>query len=160
MDLIKLFQTQKELDDRIVKEKGLEGQHLWGDKALALQVELGELANEWRGFKFWSNDQKPRTERMLEEYVDCLHFVLSIGLEMEAELSSDIPKYIPRQYTISDQFKLLMAFTNEDGTPMEWEDLLGSFLGLGHMLGFTFSEIEKAYLKKNEINHQRQEEGY
>lgn len=159
MDLIKLFQIQKELDDRIVKEKGLEGQHLWGDKALALQVELGELANEWRGFKFWSNDQKPRIKRMLEEYVDCFHFVLSIGLDMGIE-SSDLPKYIPRQYTISDQFKSLMAFTNEDGTPMEWEDLLGSFLGLGHMLGFTFSEIEKAYLKKNEINHQRQEEGY
>lgn len=62
MNLVKLFETQKILDDRIVKEKGLEGQDLLPEKILALQVELGELANEWRGFKFWSKNQDTSTE--------------------------------------------------------------------------------------------------
>ncbi len=52
-----LFQSQKQLDDHIEKEKGLQGQDLLDKKILALQVELGELANEWRWFKFWSNNQ-------------------------------------------------------------------------------------------------------
>src|SRR5690625_4915991 len=102
MNLTKLFETQRILDEKIVKEKGLEGQDLLDEKILALQVELGELANEWRGFKYWSTDQKARTEvfetsplpneplvvkknPLLEEYVDCLHFILSIGLELGQE---------------------------------------------------------------------------
>src|SRR5690606_38322929 len=60
MNLSKLFKIQKQLDERIVREKGLEGQDLLDKKILALMVELGELANEWRGFKFWSKDQEPR----------------------------------------------------------------------------------------------------
>lgn len=79
----------------------LRGQDNLDWKLLALQVELAECANEWRGFKKWSKDQKPRIEvltnnpdktdknkpwlirnLLLEEYVDCLHFILSIGLEL------------------------------------------------------------------------------
>src|SRR5690625_3159189 len=64
MNLQKLFKAQKQLDDHIVKEKGLEGQDLLDKKTLALQVELGELANEWQMFKFWKEDQKANTEVM------------------------------------------------------------------------------------------------
>ena len=62
MKLQKLFETQKVLDDKIVKEKGLEGVDLLDKKILALQVELGELANEFRGFKFWSENQEPNVK--------------------------------------------------------------------------------------------------
>src|SRR5690554_1595018 len=108
MNLNKLFELQKELDQHIIREKGLQGQELLDKKILALQVELGELAQNWRGFKFWSEDQEPRYETVeiyvhgydgpgqdtrasiqeyqaqpiLEEYIDCLHFILSIGLEL------------------------------------------------------------------------------
>src|SRR5690625_2846559 len=99
MNLEKLFQAQKELDDRIIKEKGLKGRDLLDKKILALQVELGELANEWEMFKFWKENPEPRNycmaceipeveahdchNSLLEEYVDSLHFILSIGLEMD-----------------------------------------------------------------------------
>lgn len=52
INLSRLFQMQKVLDARIGKEHGLEGKDLLPKKILALQVELGELANKWRGFKF------------------------------------------------------------------------------------------------------------
>lgn len=111
MNLSKLFETQRKLDERIVKEKGLEGQNLLAKKILALQVELGELANEHRGFKFWSNDREPRTRKyltpyteqdshlgvgaqwvnpLLEEAVDCLHFALSIGNDVGFKFPNDI----------------------------------------------------------------------
>src|SRR5690606_16674705 len=112
MNLEKLFQMQKELDARILAEHPIqEGENRLAKKILALLVELGELANEWRGFKFWSEDQVPRTRvlvnrttddigfkyigpehiknPLLEEYVDCLHFLLSIGLESEIGTFTD-----------------------------------------------------------------------
>lgn len=61
MNLTKLFETQAVLDEHIMQEHPeLVGQNNLDWKILALQVELGECANEWRGFKKWSKDQKPR----------------------------------------------------------------------------------------------------
>jgi len=62
MTLTELFQIQKKLDERIIKEHGLEGRDLLDKKILSLQVEIGELCQNWRGFKFWSKDQEPRTK--------------------------------------------------------------------------------------------------
>ncbi|MEM5012086.1 dUTP diphosphatase [Niallia taxi] len=56
MNLAKLFETQKVLRVRI----GYEGPDRFEKLILALLVEVGECANEWRGFKFWSKDQEPR----------------------------------------------------------------------------------------------------
>src|SRR5690625_439798 len=122
MNLEKLFQAQKELDDRIIKEKGLQGQDLLDKKILALLVELGELAQNWRGFKIWSEDQEPRNYCMaceipeveahdchnplLEEYVDCLHFILSIGLEMDFEPEENYKRY----YENSTEQQFLAVF--------------------------------------------------
>lgn len=49
MNLSKLFEMQKELDEHIEKEHPREpGEDRLAKKILALQVELGELANEWK----------------------------------------------------------------------------------------------------------------
>ncbi|MEV2911136.1 dUTP diphosphatase, partial [Paenibacillus larvae] len=80
MNIEKMFEMQKELDMRIIKEHGLEGQDLLPNTVLALQVEIAELANEWRGFKHWSNNREPGNT--LEEYVDCLHLFLSIARQL------------------------------------------------------------------------------
>lgn len=59
MNLQKFFDTQKVLRDRI----GYNGEDRFEKLILALLVEIGECANEWRGFKFWSKDQEPRTHK-------------------------------------------------------------------------------------------------
>ena len=58
-------------------------------------MEIGELANEWRGFKFWSKDQEPRSKEpltargkpyynpLLEEYADVLHFICNYKTVIE-----------------------------------------------------------------------------
>ncbi len=38
--------------------------------------------------------------------------------------------------------------------------LFEDFLDLGINLGFSEKDVEKAYLKKNNINHDRQNNGY
>lgn len=68
MNLSKLFKAQKELGK--VGLFNYQGEDRFNKLILALLVELGECANEWRGFKFWSKDQEPRTFKR-EGYPDC-----------------------------------------------------------------------------------------
>lgn len=210
MNLSKLFQIQRLLDDRILENKGLIGQDLLPMKILALQVELGELANEWRGFKFWSEDREPRTtvtcsqcrgtggyyhtsrdaenktnkmtcfvcggsgsqrnkNPLLEEYVDCLHFILSIGLELPINVKgleefSVFDTYPDRKaiFIFNKLFQEISTLPGED----ENEELAAYYnsfqwlLELGYVLGFTWEQIEQAYYSKNQINHERQSTGY
>src|SRR5690625_1744280 len=124
MNLEKLFKIQAELDKRIIEKHGLQNEDLLDKKILALQVELGELAQNWRGFKFWSGRQEPVTNDLrvadykesgeailetynplLEEYVDCLHFILSIGLEIQIDLDKIRNFIVPKKMQdVLDQF--------------------------------------------------------
>jgi len=182
MNLANLFKTQKLLDKRIVDEHNLQGQDLLPKKILSLQVELGELANEWRCFKFWSRDQEPRTKKyssdylvlpdgteiekesnpLLEEYVDCLHFIFSIGNELEINIS--LYTILPFKHkTILDQFSqtyYVIGDLEHDPSQSELILVLQHFIALGEMLGFTTDQIEQAYYQKNKINHQRQTDKY
>lgn len=214
MNLARLFEKQAELDNRIVEEKGLRGQNLLEKKILALQVEMGELANEWRGFKFWSEDQGPRTEHicelcggrkeisslaeseplgetneaydvfevdvecplcegydsdknpLLEEYVDCLHFMLSIGLDLGMK---DVAVGKHMTETVVDQFielnyQIYLVLQRSEVAVErghhQWLLFLDLFMGLGEMIGFTTEQIEEAYFDKNKVNHERQDSGY
>ena len=45
----------------------------------AYRVELGELLQEWKQFKFWKlNKGEIDRDKMLEEWADCMHFALSL----------------------------------------------------------------------------------
>ncbi len=165
MNLTKLFDMQKVLRDRIDYYEP----DRFNKLVLALLVELGECANEWRGFKFWSKRQKPYSQqKLLEEYVDGLHFILDLGLENGFE-SEDFP-YLHEHnfdlYTVSnanDQFiQIYLAVTTFEceETLESYEEMFLYFIGLGKHLGFTWEQIEQAYIEKNEINHQRQDNGY
>ena len=191
MNLEKLFKMQKELDERILDRfPELRNEYLLDKKILALQVELGELAQNWRGFKFWSENQEPKppvhnwdvsedgltqewlpewgyeSYPLLEEYVDCLHFILSIGLELGyAHESERAEKWQNGSDNITDQFNFVfwcVAELKNRQKISEWDYYyaFGGFLSLGEMLGFTEIQIEQAYYDKNKINHERQEQGY
>lgn len=212
--LEQLYEMQKDLDARIIKEKGLEGQDLLTNTVLALQVEIAELANEWRGFKHWSNDREPRIEvevecrtcrgkgvvpdlalgygycicpdcgrsgvvvvnRLLEEYVDCLHFFLSIARQLD--LPAD-DMYIPDDEAEGETTILFTELLHNVGMIMGHEFLietpenfekhqrhffrtaLACFYALGEQrFGFTYEQIAAAYIAKNKVNHERQSSGY
>src|SRR5690625_3908779 len=188
MNLTKLFKTQAELDKKIIEEKGLQGQDLLDKKILALQVELGELANEWRGFKYWSEDQSPKPPKynwgvsedglnqewipeygyesypLLEEYVDCLHFILSIGNEIGYQYDEELHnstgfRNVNITHQFLDLFHVIAVFLEYESDNL-FEDTLLYFLSLGEMLSFTWEQVEQAYYQKNEINHERQANGY
>ncbi|OPJ62289.1 dUTP diphosphatase [Clostridium oryzae] len=161
MNLEKLLDLQKELDLRIVNQHKLQSVSLVQKKVLALQVEIGELANETRCFKYWSLKAPSPSKVILEEYVDCLHFILSIGLEKdfyqtEVEVKqSDSPltdQFLNLYIDISDFFICPSAD--------HYITLFEDFLSLGDSLGFDENTIENGYIEKNTKNHVRQSVGY
>lgn len=207
MNLQKLFEMQAVLDANITaKHPVQDGEDRLSKKIVALSVELSELMNEYRVFKFWSNDQKPRTEitvdvcrtcggsgvpigipeetgidcytcggggeivknPLLEEYVDCLHFALSIGNDLQVY---DFEGEADCSQTPMDAFMEVMAFTTdlywlrkngatEREQETDYKSILYHLLVLGASLGFKLDEIEAAYYEKNKVNHTRQEENY
>lgn len=161
MNLEKMFEMQRALDDRINKTHPVqEGEDRLAKKVMAFIVEVSELANEWRGFKFWSNIQEP-TNRILEEYVDGLHFLLSIGIEQGKTSVKLFTR--PAQVNVVDCFLDIYAFAVEMDMRCMYDDydtLFNDYLLLGSILGFTLEQIEQAYFAKNKVNHQRQEDGY
>jgi dimeric dUTPase (all-alpha-NTP-PPase superfamily) len=210
MNLSKLFELQRQLDARIEKEHPRKpGEDRLAKKILALQVELGELANEARFFKYWSHDQEPRTEvkipcrwcsgegegyfcgneytgqkeqciychgtgveetqnRLLEEFADCLHFLVSIGNDINMNEVYEDEELKPLYYediieqfiTVNDWINSLYFHRHEDVNGEMYDLVFAYFLGLGKKLGFSWKEIEETYLRKNAVNHQRQESGY
>lgn len=179
MNIAKLFMLQSELDNHIETEHPrLEGESRHDKKVLATLVELGELANEARFFKFWSTDQAPRKQKveigfknpggafeytrnpLLEEYVDGIHFLLSIGLENGID---DITIKPIKRETLTKQFiGLFNLFSGLDiyFSTKSYSDAWSAYMGLAEMLNISWEEIEQAYLNKNEINHARQDGGY
>jgi len=164
MNIKRLFSMQSDLNTRIVKEHNLEEESLSHQRRLAFLVELGELANETRCFKYWS--KRPASEKavILEEYVDGLHFVLSIGLDLgitEIELPNDVELHEKMdKIGLNELFLSLYQWGSKSLSTKEFQTLFDTFLGLGKKLNFSFEEIETAYLEKNAINHERQDTGY
>lgn len=161
MNLKKIFDMQRELDFRIVNGHGLQNEVLFSEKALALQVEIGELANETRCFKYWSNKGPSSKEVILEEYVDCLHFILSIGLDKNFD--DIVPQINTAENKLTEQFLDLFIDVNDFlicSSMDHYITLFEDFLSIGLNLNFTEADIEQAYFKKNAINHERQNSGY
>lgn len=211
MNLKALFETQAKLDeDILVKHPVQEGEDRLSKKILALQAELGELANEVRSWKFWSNDQEPRFNQyyfkddfdrwypvskedwqktwgypedaehegeywkvrnlVLEEYVDCLHLILSIGIGAKVDFESSIKNLNHnkdwlladrdiKKTTITDQLIMTFGSVNDYERMRsvdEYFNMMAEFFILGTLLGFTDDMVEAVYYEKNKINHQRQ----
>lgn len=167
MELTKLFEVQLQLDAEIEQKHPTEKMERVDKKFLAMFTEFGECANEWRGFKFWSNDQEPRIKELLEEYVDPLHFILSLGLEFGFEtinFRNKLTEYEETiERTVTRQFNSVIyraAQFESDHQQEDYVELVLAYLALGEMLGFSCEQIETAYLEKNQVNHERQANGY
>lgn len=190
IDFIKLAPFQKQLDAHIIQKRGLEGQDLLLNTIFALQVEVAELANEVRFFKHWSKNQEPRTyafeeldahqvrewNPVLEEYVDSLHFLLSIGNQLgvdwkQIDVSDEGTFGISRAFgllmlNISSMWKAADAYKMSGSIRMKIETIRflmpvsELLIDIGRLLDFTAQNIESAYMEKHEENYHRQANGY
>lgn len=159
-----LFDMQDDLDAKINEVRKLSGHDVIQERILALLVEIGEFANETRCFKFWS--RKPPSEKkvILFEFVDCMHFLLSVGNYSGFTFKNINPSFSPPQEgTITELFieffHSVVRFRNEP-RPTNYLIMWDYFMSIGKNLEFTEKEMFQAYMEKNQINHDRQASGY
>ena len=127
--------------------------------SIALFVELGELMNELPTyFKHWKKSAVDNKEKALEEYVDCLHFAVSLLNYNEIDINFTYNDCFPdsNPYSRDNIFTELITIASMSG----FDHSIKKLFALGHRFGFTWDEIYEMYLKKNKINHERQNGGY
>lgn len=172
MTIKELLDKQKELDNIIennCSNAEIYSKEFINENLLALIVEIAEFQNE--------HEKAAR----LTEYVDILHFMLSIGNSLKIK-SIIINKELCEFYSqlcfnvidtltyyvecckLANSIKSFKYWSKQDictsNLTTAWIDLFISFLNLGYAENYTSIQIEKAYLEKYNINLTRQTEGY
>ncbi|MCM3637182.1 dUTP diphosphatase [Sporosarcina luteola] len=161
MELATLFTMQRQLD-AYIQQNQFVTEDVFNKKGLALLIELAELANETRCFKFWSTKGPSERNVILEEYVDSIHFLLSLGIEKEldnldvwptGEIEGDLTEIF--LHTIKAIQEFLVT------TDMEsYKSIWIHYGAIANRLEISYNEIMKAYVDKNEENYKRQQTGY
>lgn len=161
MNLTKLFQLQKSLNYDIQQKYNLNVDSLIRKKILALQSGIGTLADKTKCFNYWSTDEPCTKEQLIEQFTDCLDSILSIGIDKEF-YDIDV-ELVQTDSDIIDQFLNLYIDINDlviTSSKDHYVTLFEDFITLGDSLGFDLNEIENQYIKKNTLNHARQNKGY
>ena len=161
IDLETLYQKQKELDAEICVKHNVNYENTRISRLIALLVEIGEFANETRAFKYWSKKGPSEKSVILEEYVDALHFYLSVGIGDSNYLNEvqELNINKPLNEKILDVYTSIIEYS-KDRTLEKYIFSFNLFFDLGKSFNFTLKEIEDAYYLKLKENHSRQENNY
>lgn len=156
-----LQEIQEKLDARIFELHKTSRKETRDDRILALLVELGELANETRSFKYWSLNKEVNHEEMFEEFSDVLHFALSLGIDIN--YNQDSIDYESSNEKLSDLFRSMyqevLKFQSDD-TLIQYESMMHCLCQLAEKIGLSNEKMRAMYFFKNEINHARQDNQY
>ncbi len=160
-DLKDLYIKQRELDSEIAKNHNVTYESTRNKRTLSLLVELGEFANATRTFKYWSNKGPESKERVLDEFADGLHFLLSLGIDQnyivdEIEVEDD-------ELSLTDNLLKTYELTSifyQSQTESNYLAAFSSYLRALFKLGYGWGEAKEAYYLKLKENHVRQETNY
>ncbi|OQC11344.1 MAG: dUTPase [Tenericutes bacterium ADurb.Bin087] len=164
INLAPLLAKQQELDADINARHNVTHQSTKTERFLALLVEVSELANATRAFKYWSLKPSESREVLLDEYADGLHFFLSLALVFNFPVEK--VKYAPLPATkeaLNAAFKRVYLRINDlmrRESNRCYNTALRAFLRLGSALEFTPQDIINAYNAKLVVNYERQQKNY
>lgn len=164
MNLVEMFASKKAFDELVaerVKKTGYIVNSYYGFDHLVFgfHCELMEFANEIGFFKFWKVNHKMDEAKTLDEGVDCLHVLMSIGnMKGYHNVKEVEPFALWEDYSLEDMFKLLRD--NNLETVSHWTRAFELILGILYKLNYSEGIIKHQYDTKNKINRTRQKTGY
>ncbi|UUD36468.1 dUTP diphosphatase [Mycoplasmopsis citelli] len=165
MNLSKIFEMQKDLDQKIKEKSFISNPDLSEDQivingTIALVVEASEFANEIQSFKYWKKNKNVITDKVLEEFADLVHFLVSfsnrygVHYEIEPVICSS---------NLNIQFQNLFIALAEIMKKPSKETVYYAFqvaIGTFEMLGFNYEQLSYWYAAKNHTNYQRIRNNY
>ena len=153
IELDELFLAQEQLDLTIAKNHGITYKTTRHRRLMACLVEIGELANATRCFKYWSNKGPESDEIVLDEYADGLHFFLSLGVDIGTKKRTyNLTKH---EADMTDQFLLIYHRLDEFRKRQDDASYIRAFqafLNLLPLLGYKWKDLREAYYKKLGVN--------
>lgn len=162
-DITLMIQKQKELDQLKFAKAKLKEYPL-DEMNCALFCELGELLQEVPTlFKYWKKSAINNLEKALEEYVDCVHFLLSLYIhESKFSIESiDVPEYNGVKTSLYyDTFKMIQLPYGVSTQFSSFEVRFAKLWAIGKHLNFTWEQVYEAYMKKNAVNIERAKGDY
>lgn len=164
MDLTNIYAAQKALDTEIFKNlpNGYDPESYYGleDRNFAFQTEVMEFANELEFFKYWKKTRSKTRARKLSEFVDCIHFAVSIAITRGYSKLIDGIVY-DTYYKSMPLVELFNIIRKRDIDSMQsYKLVMTILLSIAEKIGFTEQEIYDAYMDKNKENHERQVNNY
>lgn len=156
-----IYDENKKLDEKFDELYDSSDFDIVRKNKLELLVELGELANETKCFKYWSC--KPIDLNLLkDEYADCLIMVLCFFNMYDIRLDENF-KMIKIRYDIVDLighlYSLCSEFYHNENCDLI-KEIFVNFIELGHQLSLSDEEIIEVCLDKIRKNFQRFETGF
>lgn len=161
--LVSLSQKQALLDTYIMENNHLvNDQKMFKKKIVAFLVELGEYANEERSFKYWSQKAPAELKIQLDEYIDGLHFLLSLGNDLHFDFQNYQFKTINTMNNVDTYLELIKDLNFFAQTPNInlYQQLLNDYLMIAHLCQYSEPVLLEAYQIKNQINFDRQNQNY
>ena len=153
---IKVYEENKILDDLFNVKYPQMSAEIFKKNALELMVEIGELANETRCFKYWSIKGPSDKTDILDEYADCILMVLMFCNYIDVSLDEEFDVLSSRD--INDHFIYLYKLCSNimDNYNKDYvKKVFANFIYLGSLLGFTDEDIISGCLLKINRNKQR-----
>lgn len=153
---------QEQLDKTIHYQHNRDYATTLQERILALLVEMGELANETRCFKYWSVKEASPAAVIMEEYSDGIHFLLSLGIHFKANYAH---VFVPILFeeSLTKAFIFLFSQITQfsfNPTLSHYYTLMNYYLGLGVLLKINEEALKAAYITKNKVNFERQKNNY
>lgn len=166
MDWKELVPLQHKLNTIVYEKFKLHQVPLHQKRKAWIIVELSELANELRFFKYASRRQEPEDpDKVLEEYIDVVHLTLSTLLYSygnnvkDAQAKLDKIKPYGYDFETEDLFGVLW-YEISSNLYTRIDIIVSYVMGLGKHLGYSNDKILTAYKRKHAINLHRQKMEY
>ncbi len=161
---IKIQEEQKKLDGYIFNKNNQTRNDTYKKRCIAFSVEFAELLNEIREFKFWSNKDKSDRDIILEEYVDGIHFLISISSDLQINFQNfNFQEIIINKDNLLDSYNKIFYLISKISLVQDkniFSELFNLYISIGHYQGFSLEDIKNKYYFKNNINYERQDNGY
>ena len=154
-DLTNIYKITKQIDKQFALHYG-NNEEIVKKNRLELLVELGELANETRCFKYWSIKQTGEKEKVLEEYIDCLFMVLYFSNITDVSLDEEFPTSLNGD--LIDTFLSLNKYASDISKEPKKDEIkrvLVELIHLAEILDFTIEDLERVTLIKKKIIEDR-----
>lgn len=161
ININRILELQKQLDNNIHTKHNINPKEVFEKRRLALIVEICEMINVNRCFKFWSLKKDYDKQVLGDEFVDCLHFILSISLHFDLDQTEyEIKDVVYDDNELTLKVLYLISLAGKIESKEDCKKFIIQLFELAFTFGFTAQDIIDFYIKKNQVNFKRQQDNY